>query len=168
MPAPFAFLVARLCRLPSTPDNTIKLWNMASGRELGAVPTENLVWPHSSSRAHVTTCYATSSYVVHFKCALNFGEPQESLVLEVSCAVCGAEPSNEKQIGNHAWRTARQMLHYGSEELFASRVDHKFERSLHGTILIGGDCVSLLREPDAANPHVRFDERGVETEAWRS
>jgi hypothetical protein len=25
--------------------------------------------------------------------------------------------------------------------------------------------VSLLREPDAANPHVRFDERGVETEA---
>ena len=24
-----------------------------------------------------------------------------------------------------------------------------------------GDCVSLLREPDAANPHVRFDERGV-------
>src|SRR6267143_1588503 len=75
MPAPFAFLVARLCRLPSTPDNTIKLWNMASGRELGAVPTENLVWPHSSSRADVI-CYATSSYVVHFKCALNFGEPQ--------------------------------------------------------------------------------------------
>jgi hypothetical protein len=31
-----------------------------------------------------------------------------------------------------------------------------------------GDCVSLLREPDAVNPHVRFDERGVETEAWRS
>ena len=31
-----------------------------------------------------------------------------------------------------------------------------------------GDCVSLLREPDAANPHVRFDERGVETKAWRS
>jgi hypothetical protein len=30
------------------------------------------------------------------------------------------------------------------------------------------NCVSLLREPDAANPHVRFDERGVETEAWRS
>jgi hypothetical protein len=29
-------------------------------------------------------------------------------------------------------------------------------------------CVSLLREPDAANPHVRFDERGVETEAERS
>jgi hypothetical protein len=28
--------------------------------------------------------------------------------------------------------------------------------------------VSLLREPDAANPHVRFDERGVETEAWWS
>ena len=27
-----------------------------------------------------------------------------------------------------------------------------------------GDCVSLLREPDAANPHVRFDERGVETD----
>ena len=24
-----------------------------------------------------------------------------------------------------------------------------------------GDCVSLLREPDAVNPHVRFDERGV-------
>ncbi|HEY6267472.1 MAG TPA: hypothetical protein VIX11_04185 [Candidatus Acidoferrum sp.] len=31
-----------------------------------------------------------------------------------------------------------------------------------------GDCVSLLREPDAVNLHVRFDERGVETEAWRS
>jgi hypothetical protein len=31
-----------------------------------------------------------------------------------------------------------------------------------------GDCGSLLREPDAANPHVRFDERGVETEAWWS
>jgi hypothetical protein len=30
-----------------------------------------------------------------------------------------------------------------------------------------GDCVSLLREPDAVNLHVRFDERGVETEAWR-
>ena len=28
-----------------------------------------------------------------------------------------------------------------------------------------GNCVSLLREPDAANPHVRFDERGVKTEA---
>jgi hypothetical protein len=25
-------------------------------------------------------------------------------------------------------------------------------------------CVSLLREPDAANPHVRLDERDVETE----
>ena len=24
-----------------------------------------------------------------------------------------------------------------------------------------GDCVSLLRVPGAANPHVRFDERGV-------
>ncbi len=31
-----------------------------------------------------------------------------------------------------------------------------------------GQCVSLLQEPDAANPHVRFDERGVETGAWRS
>ena len=31
-----------------------------------------------------------------------------------------------------------------------------------------GDCVSLLREPDAANPHVRFDERGVKTGAWSS
>jgi hypothetical protein len=30
------------------------------------------------------------------------------------------------------------------------------------------DGVSLLREPEAANPHVRFDERGVETEAWWS
>ena len=26
-----------------------------------------------------------------------------------------------------------------------------------------GDCVSLFREPDAVNPHVRFDERDVET-----
>ena len=32
-----------------------------------------------------------------------------------------------------------------------------------------GDCVSLLREPDAGNPHVRFDEREVETEhGWAS
>jgi hypothetical protein len=30
------------------------------------------------------------------------------------------------------------------------------------------DCVSLLGEPDAANPHVRYDELGVETAAWRS
>jgi len=29
-----------------------------------------------------------------------------------------------------------------------------------------GYGVSLLREPDAANPHVRFDERDVETEVW--
>jgi hypothetical protein len=28
-----------------------------------------------------------------------------------------------------------------------------------------GHCGSLLPEPDATNPHVRFDERGVETEA---
>ena len=25
---------------------------------------------------------------------------------------------------------------------------------------------SLVREPDAGNPHVRFDERGQETEPW--
>jgi len=43
---------------------------------LVTVPTENLVWPHSSGRVPVT-CYATSSYVVHFKCALSFGEPHE-------------------------------------------------------------------------------------------
>jgi hypothetical protein len=24
-----------------------------------------------------------------------------------------------------------------------------------------GDCVSLLREPEAGNPHIRFDERVV-------
>ena len=29
-----------------------------------------------------------------------------------------------------------------------------------------GDRVTFLREPDAGNPHVRFDERGVKTEAW--
>ena len=29
----------------------------------------------SELRVHVT-CYATSSYIVHFKCALNFGEVQ--------------------------------------------------------------------------------------------
>jgi hypothetical protein len=27
------------------------------------------------------------------------------------------------------------------------------------------DCVSLLREPAAGNPHIRFDERDVEMEA---
>ena len=27
-----------------------------------------------------------------------------------------------------------------------------------------GNCVSLLREPDARDRHVRFDERDVETE----
>jgi hypothetical protein len=26
--------------------------------------------------------------------------------------------------------------------------------------------VKLVGEPDAGNPHVRFDERGVETERW--
>ncbi len=26
---------------------------------------------------------------------------------------------------------------------------------------------SLVREPDAGNPHVRFDERGQETKLWR-
>ncbi len=32
-----------------------------------------------------------------------------------------------------------------------------------------GTCGSLLREPDVADPHVRFDQRGVETEAeWHS
>jgi hypothetical protein len=29
-----------------------------------------------------------------------------------------------------------------------------------------GDCMSLLREPEAGNPPIRFDERDVETEAW--
>src|SRR5437762_5407464 len=29
------------------------------------------------------------------------------------------------------------------------------------------ESVNLLREPDAANPHVRFDEREVETERLR-
>ena len=28
------------------------------------------------------------------------------------------------------------------------------------------DGVSLVREPDAGNLHVRFDERDVETEPW--
>ena len=31
-----------------------------------------------------------------------------------------------------------------------------------------GDCVSLLREPDAANPHVRFDEREQEPESCQT
>jgi hypothetical protein len=30
------------------------------------------------------------------------------------------------------------------------------------------DGVSLVREPDAGNLPVRFDERGVETELWLS
>ena len=43
-----------------------------------------------------------------------------------------------------------------------------FSRVAGGVTCNGvSDCVSLLREPDAANPHVRFDERGVETEARR-
>ena len=37
-----------------------------------------------------------------------------------------------------------------------------FSRVAGGVTCNGAsDCVSLLREPDAANPHVRFDERGV-------
>ena len=37
-----------------------------------------------------------------------------------------------------------------------------FSRVAGGVTCNGyGDCVSLLREPDAANPHVRCDERGV-------
>ncbi len=44
-------------------------------------------------------------------------------------------------------------------ELFSGVVDGVTRNGL-------GACVSLLREPDAADPHVRFDKRGVETEAW--
>ena len=41
-----------------------------------------------------------------------------------------------------------------------------FSEVADGVICNGyGDCVRLLREPDAANPHVPFDERDVETEA---
>jgi hypothetical protein len=41
----------------------------------------------------------------------------------------------------------------------------RFREVVDGVTCNGyGDCVSLLREPDAANPHVRFDERDVETE----
>jgi hypothetical protein len=29
-----------------------------------------------------------------------------------------------------------------------------------------GEIVNFLREPEAGNPHIRFDERGVKTEAW--
>ena len=37
-----------------------------------------------------------------------------------------------------------------------------FSRVAGGVACNGvSDCVSLLREPDAVNPHVRFDERGV-------
>lgn len=44
-----------------------------------------------------------------------------------------------------------------------------FSRVAGGVTCDGlGHCVSLLREPDAANPHVRFDERCVKTEAWRN
>ena len=33
---------------------------------------------------------------------------------------------------------------------------------------VTGVCLSLVREPDAGNLHVRFDEGDVETELWRS
>ena len=42
------------------------------------------------------------------------------------------------------------------------KIPKLFSRVVGGVTCNGyGDCVSLLREPDAANPHVRFDERGV-------
>jgi hypothetical protein len=31
-----------------------------------------------------------------------------------------------------------------------------------------GDCVSLLREPEAGNPHIRFDEREQEPESCQT
>src|SRR6266702_8011348 len=33
-------------------------------------------------------------------------------------------------------------------------------------LTVVGLAVKLVGEPDAGNPHVRFDERGVETERW--
>src|SRR6516162_5270976 len=33
-------------------------------------------------------------------------------------------------------------------------------------LMIVGLAVKLVGEPDAGNPHVRFDERGAETERW--
>ena len=36
----------------------------------------------------------------------------------------------------------------------------------NGPLLFRGETVSFLRAPDAGNPHVRCDERGVETDAW--
>jgi hypothetical protein len=57
-------------------------------------------------------------------------------------------------------RGGRMAISLATPELFSEVADSV---TGHGY----GDCVSLLREPDAANPHVRFDERGVETEAGR-
>ena len=44
-----------------------------------------------------------------------------------------------------------------------SLITPKLFSRVAGSVTCNGasDCVSLLREPDAANPHVRFDERGV-------
>ena len=44
----------------------------------------------------------------------------------------------------------------------------ELQAALHAEALAMGERVSLFREPDAGNPPVRFDERGVETEAWFS
>jgi hypothetical protein len=41
----------------------------------------------------------------------------------------------------------------------------ELQAALHAEALAMGERVSLFREPDAGNPPVRFDERGVETEA---
>ena len=38
----------------------------------------------------------------------------------------------------------------------------KLQKALHAK----AKAWSLVREPDAGNPHVRFDERDVETESW--
>jgi len=58
-------------------------------------------------------------------------------------------------------RNGRLAMRLRTPELFSEVADRV---TCHGY----GEGVSLLREPDSANPHVRFDERDVEPETWRS
>ena len=67
--------------------------------------------------------------------------------------ICGSKEYSH----SHRWAKSREkaLIHSGGMLRTASNA------------MAYGDCVSPLRQPDAANPHVQFDERGVETEAWR-
>ena len=58
-------------------------------------------------------------------------------------------------------RTRRLAISLTTPELFSEVADGV-------TCNRFGDCVSLLREPEAGNPHIRFDEREQEPESCQT